>query len=141
MYYFCIHFSCCFQVHCIFAQVRNARAEARVKLTYVGALKIRFFSEKPDCFEFKSVVQVQSEIAVVSGCARCDTFHSFPGEISLVWIFAPKKFGKTKFRQDDSESSFDSTKIRERLRNFVEFSREQGTKSAEFRLHFFCTVL
>ena len=51
-----------------------------------------------------------------------------------------------KFQQDDSEISFDSTKIRERFdeiswRSFVEFSREQRTKNTEFRLHFFCTVL
>ena len=51
-----------------------------------------------------------------------------------------------KFRQDDSVSPFDLTKIRERFdeiswRNFVEFSREQRMKNTEFRLHFFYTVL
>ena len=50
------------------------------------------------------------------------------------------------FRQDNSEISFDSKKIRECFdeiswRNFVEFSREQRTKNTEFRLHFFCKVL
>lgn len=31
----------------IFAQVRNARAEVRAKISYAGALKNRFFREKP----------------------------------------------------------------------------------------------
>ena len=63
-------------------------------------------------------------------------------------ISAKRNFASVdaKFRQDDSEISFNSTKFRERFdeiswRNFVELSREQRTKSTEFRLHFFCTVL
>ena len=65
------------------------------------------------------------------------------GEISAKRNFASVD---AKFRQDNSEILFDSTKIRQRFdenswRNFVEFSREQRTKNTEFCLHFFCTVL
>ena len=69
----------------------------------------------------------------------------FSDENSAKWNFASVD---AKFRQDDSEISFDSTKIHERFdeiswRNFVEFSREQRTKNTEFSFaqHFFCTVL
>ena len=35
----------------IFAQVRNARAEAMVKITNAGALKKQIFSRNTDCVE------------------------------------------------------------------------------------------
>ena len=69
----------------------------------------------------------------------------FSDENSAKWNFASVD---AKFRHDDSEISFDSTKIRELFdeilwRNFVEFSREQRTKNTEFSFaqHLFCTVL
>ena len=97
-------------------------------------------------------------------CGNFAAANFRPGEISRARIFAIAKFRScefslheisakrnfasvdAKFRQDDSEISFDLTKIRERFdkisrRNFVEFLREQRTKNTEFRLHFFCTVL
>ena len=51
-----------------------------------------------------------------------------------------------KFRQDDSEISFDSMKIRGCLneilwRAFVEFLREQRTKFSKSRFQYSCTVL
>ena len=60
-------------------------------------------------------------------------------EISLQWM---RNFAKmtAKFRLTKIRECFDEISGRNLIsRNFVEFSREQGTINTKFCLHFFCT--